>query len=142
MDGNELIFHQSIISWFVWVYYEWTKRTKFLLAVMYGSSRRHSNDEPVDRNNLSRKVWKIGTWNFDTIFSQVFNLCYQNLWLMSLISSDGFIVKIKETLLRTPGYYIIITIYDSNFKLSITIFVLKMFRLEKNRFPGKNYFST
>ena len=42
-----------------------------------------------DRNALWRlitqKVWKIETWNFNTIFTQHSNLCYQNLELISLI---------------------------------------------------------
>jgi len=44
-----------------------------------------------DRNALWRlitqKVWKIETWNFNTIFIQHFNLCYQNLELISLTVS-------------------------------------------------------
>ena len=32
-----------------------------------------------------RKLWNIGTWNFDPIFIQVFNLYYQNLGLTALI---------------------------------------------------------
>ena len=92
--------------------YDWTKRTKFLLAVIYGSLQRHSNGsktflknrkklkwsfmtifEPsesfklMNRPNLawpdfnalwryiSQKIYKIGTWNFNTIFFQVFDLC-------------------------------------------------------------------
>ena len=102
-------------------YYEWAKRTKFLLTVIYGATRRHSNSSKtflkniekieiklydhfrtetfktmnrhdptrLDRNALwhiiSQKVWKIGTWNFNTIFSQLFNLYYQILKLISLI---------------------------------------------------------
>ena len=42
-----------------------------------------------DRNALWRlitqKLWKIETWNFNTIFIQHSNLCYQNLILISLI---------------------------------------------------------
>ena len=34
---------------------------------------------------ISQKVWKIGTWNFNTIFIQLSNLCYQNLELISLL---------------------------------------------------------
>ena len=34
---------------------------------------------------ISEKVYKMGTWNFHTIFIQVFNLCYQNLGLISLM---------------------------------------------------------
>ena len=94
-------------------HYEWAKRTKFLLAVMYGSPRRHLSISKAFKNNLkklnrflmtilglaesfrtinrpeptrpdrnalwwliSQKVWKIGTWNFNTIFIQLHNLCY------------------------------------------------------------------
>ena len=43
----------------------------------------------LGRNDLwwliSRKVYKIRTWNFNTIFIQVFNLCDQNLESVSLI---------------------------------------------------------
>ena len=48
-------------------------------------------DEPArpDSNALwrliSQKIWEIGTWNFNTIFIQVFNLCYQNLESISFI---------------------------------------------------------
>ena len=42
-----------------------------------------------DRNALWRliswKVWKIETWNFNTTFIQVFNLCYKNSGSISLI---------------------------------------------------------
>ena len=34
---------------------------------------------------ISWKVQKIETWNLDTIFDYVFNLCFQNLELISLI---------------------------------------------------------
>ena len=34
---------------------------------------------------ISQKVYMIETWNFDTIFNQVFNLCYQTLESISLI---------------------------------------------------------
>ena len=42
-----------------------------------------------DRNALwqliSQKVWKIGTWNFNTNFIKLFNLYYQIFKLISLI---------------------------------------------------------
>ena len=34
---------------------------------------------------ISQKKWKIRTWNFDTIWNQVSNLCYQNLDSISSI---------------------------------------------------------
>ena len=37
-------------------FYEWAKQTKFLLAVIYGSPRRHSNS-----SKIFKKIWK--NWN-------------------------------------------------------------------------------
>ena len=97
--------------------YEWTKRKKFLSAVIYGLLRQHSNISKSFENNwkklnnifmnilgltesfktinrpdrnalwrcISQKVWKMGMRKFDTIFIQVFNLCYQSLILISTI---------------------------------------------------------
>ena len=116
------LFVFSVIDLFFSFYYEWVKRLKFLLAVIYGSPCRNSDSSKTfkkdrkklkysfmtifgpaesfkimnrpgptrpDRNALWRlitqKVWKIETWNFNTIFIQHSNLCYQNLILISLI---------------------------------------------------------
>jgi len=50
---------------------------------------------------ISQKVCKIGTWNFNTIFIQVFNLCYQNLESMSFI-----VLKLGAFLQRSNfGYF-------------------------------------
>ena len=96
--------------------YEWAKRTKFLLAAIYGSARRHSiGSKTFWRNRkkkfksssmsylglaesfkrwtgptrpgrnalwclISQKVYKIGTWNFETQSSFKSSICAINIW--------------------------------------------------------------
>ena len=67
------------------------KKIGIIILGLAGSFKTLNRPDPtrIDRNALwlliSRKVWKIGTWNFDTIFIHIFNLCYQNLESVSLI---------------------------------------------------------
>ena len=44
------------------IYYEWAKRTKFLLAVIYGSPRRHLNSSKTFKKD--RKNWNTFLWPF------------------------------------------------------------------------------
>ena len=66
------------------------------IAVIYGLPHRHSNSSKTFkkiRKNwntflwrlISQKIKKLRTWNSDTSFITVFNLCYQNLGAISLI---------------------------------------------------------
>ena len=71
------------------------------------------NDEPPrpDRNALWRlislKVWKIRTWNCNTIFTQLSNLCYQILELISLIVWKLWAFPQRSNLLLNHTNYVL-----------------------------------
>ena len=68
---------------------------------------------------ISRKVWKIETWNFDTIFIPIFNLCYQNLKSISLIVQ-------KLCAFGNVAISVILSSVHHNFRLELKLGILKV----------------
>ena len=52
---------QIIDTIFYSVYYEWAKRTKLLLAIIYGSRRQHSDSFKTFEKNREKLKWRFMT---------------------------------------------------------------------------------
>ena len=66
---------------------------------------------------ICQKVYKIGIWNFDKIFIQVFNLCYQSLESIYYIVWKLWDFPQRKSLLIFSSFFIITFDWNGNFEI-------------------------